>query len=173
MGRGTSAMARHAACGAGARAARTGAVAACALLVAACVGLPLKPLPPKVEIAGVRLLSLQPADLRLRVLLKVDNPNAYPLDIDGIDAVIAIHGVRLADARLPAPVSLAPSTVTGVELEMRTRLDLLANALERGDGTGRVPYEVTGTAALRDGVRLPFSRRGEMPVGDWLPGRRR
>jgi hypothetical protein len=48
-----------------------------------------------------------------------------------------------------------------------------AGVLERRDGSGRVPYEVTGIAVLRDGARLPFARRGEMPVGDWLQGRRR
>jgi hypothetical protein len=150
-----------------------GAMVACALLIAACAGLPLKPLPPKVELAGVRLLSLQPSDLRLRVGLRVDNPNAYALDIASIDAVISVNGTRLADAVLPAPVSIAAAAVTGVELEMRTRLDLLAGALQPGDGSGRVPYEVTGTAVLKDGARLPFSRRGEVPVADWLQGRRR
>jgi hypothetical protein len=106
-------------------------------------------------------------------MLKVDNPNAFALDIAAIDAVIAVSGSRLAEATLTAPASLAPMAATGVELEMRTRLDLLAGALQPGDGSGRVPYEVTGTAVLKDGARLPFSRRGEMPVADWLQGRRR
>jgi hypothetical protein len=36
-----------------------------------------------------------------------------------------------------------------------------------------MPYDITGTAVLGNGTRLPFARRGELPVGDWLQGRRR
>ena len=173
MVRGTSVTALRSATHGGARAGRTGAVVACALLIAACAGLPLKPLPPKVELAAVRVQSLVAGDLRLAVKLDIDNPNPFALDIARIDAEINVNGTQLAVATLPAPVSVAASTTTGVELELRSRLEQLARVLERADGSGRMPYEVTGTAVLGDGTRLPFARRGELPVGDWLQGRRR
>lgn len=173
MVRGTSVTTlRSAICG-GARAGRTGAAVACALLIAACAGLPLKPLPPKVELVGVRIQSLAAPELRLLVRLDVDNPNPFALDVARIDAEVNVNGTQLAVATLPAPVSVAASTTTGVELELRSRLDQLARALERADGSGRMPYALTGTAVLGDGTRLPFARRGELPVGDWLQGRRR
>ena len=149
------------------------AVVACALLFAGCEGLPTKPLPPKVELAGVRVLSLAPSDLRLAVALRVDNPNAFALDVATIDAEIGVNGVKLADAKLPAPVSIAAAATTPVLLEMRSRVKDLAQVLGHADGSGRMPYEMTGTAVLGNGTRLPFSRRGELPVGDWLQGRPR
>jgi hypothetical protein len=84
-----------------------------------------------------------------------------------------VNGVQLAVATLPAPVSVAAATKTGVLLELHSRLEQLARVLERVDGSGRMPYAVTGTAVLGNGTRLPFARRGELPVGDWLQGRRR
>ena len=37
--------------------------------------------------------------------------------------------------------------------------------------TGNVT--ITGIAVVQDNARLPFRRRGELPVADWLPGARR
>jgi LEA14-like dessication related protein len=144
-----------------------------ALLVAGCGGLPTKPLPPKVALAGVRVVSLQPAELRLAVTLRIDNPNAFALDVAAIDAEIGVNGVRLAGAKLPEPVSIAAAATTPVQLELRSRVRDLAQVLERADGSGRMTYEITGTAVLGDGTRLPFARRGDLPVGDWLQGRPR
>jgi LEA14-like dessication related protein len=160
--------------GAIARGTRIGSAAAvCVLLLAGCAGLPGKPLPPKVELVGVRVQSVAAGDLRLAVKLDVDNPNPFALDIARIDAEINVNGTQLAAATLPAPVSIAAAATTAVDLELRSRLDQLARVLERADGSGRMPYAVTGTAVLGDGTRLPFARRGELPVGNWLQGRRR
>ena len=149
------------------------AVVVFTLLLAGCAGLPAKPLPPKVELAGVRVVSLQPADLRVAVTLRIDNPNAFALDVAAIEAEIGVNGVRLAGATLPAPVSIAAVATTPVQLELHTRVRDLAQVLERADGSGRMPYDITGTAVLGNGTRLPFARRGELPVGDWLQGRPR
>jgi LEA14-like dessication related protein len=73
-----------------------------------CAGLPLKPLPPKVELAAVRVQGLAAGDLRLAVKLDVDNPNPFALDIARIDAEINVNGTQLALATLPAPVSVMP-----------------------------------------------------------------
>jgi LEA14-like dessication related protein len=153
---------------------RVSSVAAiCVLLLAACSGLPEKPLPPKVELAGVRVVSLQPSDLRLAVTLRIDNPNPFALDVAAIDAEIGVNGVRLAGAKLLEPASIAAASTTPVQLELRSRARDLAQVLERADGSGRMPYEITGTAVLGNGTALPFARRGELPVGDWLQGRPR
>jgi LEA14-like dessication related protein len=143
------------------------------LLLAGCQALPGKPVPPRVELAAVRVLSLQPTDLRLAVTLRVDNPNPFALDVAAIDAEIGVNGARFAGATLPEPVSIAASAATPVVLEMRSRVKDLAQVLERAAGTGRMPYEIAGTAVLANGTRLPFARRGELPVGDWLQGRQR
>jgi LEA14-like dessication related protein len=152
---------------------RRNAIVGCAAFLVACAFLPPRPLPPKVEFVGVRVGRLNLADLRLRMMLDVHNPNAYALRVESIDAEIAVSGVPLANASLPSAVALPPAAVTRVELDLRTGLDKLAVAIERSPGPGPVPYEITGIAVVQDGMRLPFTRRGELPVAQWLPGGRR
>lgn len=143
------------------------AVLAAALVATACV-VPVKPLSPKVTLSQVRVVRLQPPSVALRVILDVDNPNAYPLSVAELDAVLAVNGSPLADVRLPNPVTLPASAVTRADLEVTTTLDRVVEALRRGDaGAGTLPYEVTGTATLGDGLRLPFSRRGALPLPEW------
>jgi hypothetical protein len=105
-------------------------------------------------------------------MLEVGNPNTFAIDLDAIDAIVLVDGVRLATATLPAPVSLPAGTARGVELALRVRFAQLAAVLERAGGAS-FPYEVTGTAALGDGTRLPFARRGELSLGEWLQERTR
>jgi LEA14-like dessication related protein len=144
-----------------------------ALLLTACTTLPRNPLPPKVEFAGVRVALFQLGDVRLRVALDVHNPNAYALSVASIDAEIKINGVSLANAALPAPATLPAATTSRVDLELRTAIDKLVGVLDRLPQTGTVPYEISGTAVVQDGWRLPFSRRGELPAAAWTPGVRR
>jgi LEA14-like dessication related protein len=144
------------------------ALAAVALVAVACTTLPVRPLSPKVTLSQVRVVRLQPAGVALRVTLDVDNPNPYPLAVAALDAAITVNGVPLADVKLPAPVTLSASAATGVDIDVTTTLDRAIEALRRGDGgAGALPYEVTGTAMLGDGVRLPFSRRGALPLPEW------
>ncbi len=139
-----------------------------ALVAAACSVLPVKPLAPRVALAQVRVVRLQPASVALRVTLDVDNPNAYPLAVATLDAALAVNGSPLADVRLPDPVTLPASAATRVDLDVTTTLDRVIEALRRGEaGAGTLPYEVTGAATLRDGMRLPFSRRGALPLPEW------
>jgi LEA14-like dessication related protein len=148
-------------------------IAGCALLLAACGVLPTKPLPPKVELIGVRVGRLQLTDMKLQLALDVHNPNAYALSVASIDADIVVNGARLASASLPAPVTLQAAGATRVELDLRTEVDKLIGVLDRAPGSGPLAYEITGTAVVQDGLRLPFVRRGELPVAAWMPGARR
>lgn len=115
------------------------------------------------------------AGVRLSVMLAVGNPNTFAIDldaIDAIDAIVPVDGVRLATATLPAAVSLPAGTARGVELALRVRFAQLGAGQERVRGA-RFPYEVTGAAAPGDGTRLPFARRGEPSLGEWLQDRTR
>jgi LEA14-like dessication related protein len=143
-----------------------------ALLVAGCAALAPKPLPPEVELAGVRVSRLSPADTRIRVLLDVRNPNEYALGLSALDATVAIEGERFATATLPSPVTLAAATDTRVELEARTDFAAVAAAADRLARERKARYEVAGTAVVQDGLRLPFAKRGELAVGDLLGPRR-
>jgi LEA14-like dessication related protein len=149
-----------------------GFVAAALLLVAGCAALAPRPLPPKVELAGLRITRLAPADTRIRIALDVQNPNAYALAVSALDATVTVEGERFATATLASPVTLAAAADTRVELEARTDFAAVAAVADRLARERRARYEVAGSAVVQDGLKLPFAKRGELPVGDLLGARK-
>ena len=152
--------------------ARHGASLALIALAAGCAVLSPKPLPPRVTLEAVRVTRLAVTDARFTVTLAVHNPNAYDLAVNALDARLAVEGEPLLDGRLAAPAVFAAGTATRIDIEARTTLAAVAMAWERISRRPVVRYEVTGTAVVQDGLRLPFARSGELPVGDLL-GRKR
>jgi LEA14-like dessication related protein len=152
--------------------AAAGLVVAALLLVAGCAALAPRPLPPKVELAGLRVTRLAPADTRIRIALDVQNPNAYALAVSALDATVTVEGERLAIATLASPVTLAATADTRVELEARTDFAAVAAVADRVARERKARYEVAGSAVVQDGLRLPFAKRGELPVGDLLGARK-
>ena len=152
-----------------------GAVAcgALAALLAACAALAPRPLPPGVALEGVRVTRLTPQDTRLTVTLVVSNPNAYDLAVSALDASIAVDGEPLFTGTLLQPVQLAAGGDTRVQIEARTGFAAILGAIDRITRQRSVRYEVTGSAVVQDGWRLPLRRSGELPGADLLvPGRR-
>jgi LEA14-like dessication related protein len=158
------------------RSARTlpGAVAcgALAALLAGCATLAPRPLPAGVALEGVRVTRLTPQDTRLTVTLVVSNPNPYDLAVSALDASVAVDGEPLLTGTLLQPVQLAAGGDTRVQIEARTGFAAILGALDRFTRQRSVRYEVTGSAVVQDGWRLPFRRSGELPGADLLvPGR--
>jgi LEA14-like dessication related protein len=147
-------------------------VAAALLLGAGCAALAPRPLPPKVELAGLRVTRLAPADTRIRIALDVQNPNAYALAVSALDATVTVEGERFATATLASPITLAATADTRVELEARTDFAAVAAVADRVARERKARYEVAGSAVVQDGLRLPFAKRGELPVGDLLGARK-
>jgi LEA14-like dessication related protein len=143
-----------------------------ALALSGCASLGSRPLPPRVEVIGVQRAAIDARDLTLTVVLNVNNPNAYAVGIATLQAEVAIEGSRLASARLPAPVTLAPAGDTRVEIDAHADLRSAGGLLERVLRTGRIAYEITGYAVLQDGRQLDYRRQGELSAADLLGSRR-
>ena len=141
-------------------------------ILSGCAAIAPKPLPPTVQLESLRVTRLAPADTRLRVALRVRNPNAYALGLSALEATMVIEGERFATGALVEPVTIAASDEARVELEVRTDFGAVATVADRVTKERRARYEMTGTAIVQDGMRLPFAKRGELPVGD-LPGFKR
>jgi LEA14-like dessication related protein len=146
--------------------------AALIALVAACAALPQKPLPPRVALDAVRVTRITAADARFVLALAVSNPNAYDLAVSALDVDLAVDGEPLVAGSLKAPVVLAAGADTRVEIEARMTLNALAAAFDRLARRTTVRYDVKGTAVVQDGLRLAFSRSGELPAGGILGGAR-
>jgi hypothetical protein len=125
---------------------------------------------PRVGVKAVSLDRLEGADAYFTVQVDLDNPNARALAVDALDATLAIEGEPVAHATLVAPVVLPASGSASATLSARTGIDAVlratAAAMRRGAGRGggglpALRYTVDG-AAVVSGLRIPFSRGGEL-----------
>ncbi|MER3451352.1 MAG: hypothetical protein C4300_04135 [Thermus sp.] len=114
------------------------------LLLSACVF--QLPRPPEVGLEGVEVLGLSlltEPTLHLRVGLRFQNPNPYPLPLEAVGASLVLEGLEV-----PLPLTLPPGQSTAT-----LPLDLPASrALE------------AGRALLKGGARLQVKARLLQPV---------
>lgn len=136
--------------------------------LAACAAIPSRPLPPKVEVQGIRVVVAPTGEPRFRVLLDVRNPNPYDIAIATIEARIRLEDQDVAAAGLPAPVTLAGAGETQVEIEARPDFAALRTAVDRMLRKLAGHYEVMGYAIVQDGIRLDFRREGDLPLASLL-----
>jgi LEA14-like dessication related protein len=139
-----------------------------AALAAGCATLAPKPLPPQVTLDGVRVTRFTPLDTRLSIALIVHNPNTYDLVVSELQATLAVEDERLVTGTLLAPATLTAAGDARIEIEARTDFGAIAAAFDRLTRQRNVRYELSGSALVQDGLRLPFSRRGELPAGGLL-----
>lgn len=133
------------------RRALVAAASATALGLAGCAALPGSE-PPRVHVVGIERLEGEGLELRLALKLRVQNPNALPLDYDGIALDLEVNGLPLASG-----VSNAVGSVPRF-----------------GEAIVTVPVSVSLTAAVRqvlgmlDGQprgALPYVLRGRLAGG--------
>lgn len=86
----------------------TGLALVLALGAAGCAGLYRYPDPPRVALAGIRLLDLGVFEQRYLLALRVQNPNRFELPIEGMSYTLDVngaefaHGVNNRKATIPA-----------------------------------------------------------------------
>jgi LEA14-like dessication related protein len=94
--------------------------------------------------------------------MAVRNPNAFPLEVATLDYALAINDKAVAAGALPRGVALAANATTVVDADLRIDFAAFRTAMDGIVRRSTVRYELTGTAVLRDGTRLPFKRGGEI-----------
>jgi LEA14-like dessication related protein len=152
-----------------ARAQRGAAALLAALLAAGCATLTGIE-PPEVHLVGIAPLESTAFEQRLRIDLRLINPNDRPLEIDGLRFRIEVNGRRLAtvvsDERLTLPrlgdATLAVTATT-------TWLDLLNQVLGLAGGRPEsLEYRVSGRIFLAGtGGGIDFEHAGSSR--DWIP----
>ena len=147
-------------------------LAALALVLAACAGLPPRN-PPRIDIAAVQLERIEGPDAYFGVTVNLANDGDEDIVVTALDSRLAIEDENVAEATLvTAPVRIPAHGQARAELISRTGMDALlraiAAAMRRGaaiTARGARPtlrYTIEGSATLRGGYRMPFSRAGEL-----------
>jgi LEA14-like dessication related protein len=148
-----------------ARAFSAALLAAALAPLAGCVSKPVVSL----HHAEVRAASL--SGIGLEVILKVENPNAYDVQVRSVHAVVTIAGKYTLD-----PIDIAPNTWLGsnastlVSVPLSIPWTLIPALIGETLGTPEVKYHVSGTAdvtavrALKiDKNNYPIDEDGVLP----------
>ena len=148
------------------------ALAALALLLAACAGVAVRN-PPRLDVTAVALDRVEGPDAYFTVDVAFTNRVDEPIEIDALDASLSIEGEEVAQAKLvDGPVRLPPNGTANAQMSAHTGMDAVlravAAAMRRGAtllAPGAHPvlhYPLQGSATLARGGLFPFAKSGEL-----------
>lgn len=151
---------------------RFAALAAVAL--AGCASLPTNLKTPEVSFVSLRAVEASVFEQKLEVRLKVSNPNAIELPVNGLDVDMELAGEAFARG-----VS-AREFVVPANGEAEFDMNVTANAMNAllkiaGDKSGTVDYRLKGKLSTKIGLlrAIPFEESGRVPVTDLLGKKRK
>jgi LEA14-like dessication related protein len=124
---------------------------------------------PDVLVANITPLDSTPFEQRLKIDLRVRNPNDYELQVTGMDILLDLNGKRLARGLGNQAFAVPRLSDRVVTIETTTStLDVVRQVL----GLRKVQalrYEISGVLYLKDG-RLPFENSGVLVEKGELSG---
>ena len=142
-----------------------GALATSLFLLAACVQLGGGRFePPEVALESLRILRIVDAKADLTIGLRVYNPNEFPLSVDQLEFAVTIDGRNAASGHTPRVGELRAHGDASVEVAGRVDIGAVATALMTLASQVPIDYTVGGSVTLTDGTRLPFAKKGRVPV---------
>jgi LEA14-like dessication related protein len=140
-----------------------------AILLAACASWFMHGEPPEVIVTNIIPLETSAFEQRMKVDLRINNPNDYDLHVTGMDFKLDVNGKRLARglSNKDLIVPRLAMAVTSVETSTST-LDLIRQAFGMSQKQ-ELAYTITGVLHLSDG-RLPFEHAGTVLENGRLSG---
>ncbi|MBT0960881.1 LEA type 2 family protein [Denitromonas iodatirespirans] len=143
-------------------------MAAAALALAGCAGLPMNMQPPEVSVADLRLLDVGLFEQRFGLRLRVLNPNDAELPIDGLSFAIELNGKPFAKGVSNQTLTVPRLSEAMLDVEAVSSLTgLLRQFGTMAQGQERIDYRIHGTlytGRLFGGV--PFDQKGEVDFAD-------
>lgn len=126
--------------------------------------------PPQVTVAGIEPLQGQGMELRMRVKLRVQNPNDSPIDYNGVALEMEVQGKTFASGVSDASGTVPRFGESVIEVPVTVsafRMVRQAMGMMQGDGSGRITYEMKGKLSGSTFSATRFTTRGdfELPGG--------
>jgi LEA14-like dessication related protein len=137
-------------------------------VLAGCAALFPRPEPPRVTLADLRLVELKLLEQRYRLFLRVQNPNAFDLSIDGVDYELTLNEQEFGSGVSNRPVSVPAYGTEILEVDAYSTLAGLFRQLRELDPARpfTLRYRLKGHVRLSSGgPQLPFDHSGELSLG--------
>lgn len=149
---------------------RIAAVLLSAVVLAACTALTERPDPPHVTLAGLQLTDVNLFEQRYRLTLRVQNPNAVDLPVEGMSYELFVNDREFARGVSPRAVTVPAYGEALMEVDVVSSLaNVVAQLQDLGQERETISYRLEGGVSLR-GLpgKIPFSHEGDFA----LPGAR-
>ena len=140
------------------------ATVAGAVVLAGCAGMGQQVEPPEVFVVGLEPLPGGNLEQRFRIDLRLQNPNDFDLEIDGLDFHLDLNGARLTRGLSDEVVRIPRLGEAVVEVSATTTVFDLVRQLVDVPSLEGMEYEVSGRLFLSDPPRGPveFQRSGRL-----------
>jgi len=139
------------------------------LCLAGCASLrPLQIVPPEISVINIVPMSATLFEQRLRVDLRVQNPNDFNLSLAGLDFQLAVNGSELARGLSNEAVIVPHLGDSLVSVVITTTALAWIRQLRTFAATQEMNYALTGHIHLSRVGRLPFHRSGRIAPTELL-----
>ena len=146
-------------------------MAACVLAfttLVACASFGARLVAPKVTVETIAVGGVRGNDAVVTLSLRVENPNAIDLSLQSLRFGLSVNDIALTSGSTVQAETIAAGGSTRIDIETHTDINAVLKlvTLSAGHRVSSLPYALEGEAIVQNGIRLPFARRGDMP----LPG---
>ena len=139
-----------------------------AAALAGCSGMPLRPDPPIISLAGLSPIEIGLFEQRYLVRLRIQNPNSYALPIARVSYKIEINDREFAHGVSRKGVTIPRQGEGVLELEVVSNLQALLaqlNSLMGAESPG-LSYRLSGDISLVNrAFKIPFEREDTVYLG--------
>jgi LEA14-like dessication related protein len=134
--------------------------------LAACASLGTRLAAPKVSVERIAVGGIRGGDAMVTLSLRLENPNESDLTLHSLRFGLSINDVALTSGATAQGETIVAGGSAVIELETRTNMNAVLQVIALSAG-GRKPslqYALDGEVVVQNGVRLPFARRGDIPL---------
>jgi LEA14-like dessication related protein len=134
--------------------------------LAACASFGTRLAPPKVTVEGIAVGGIRGSDAMVTLSLRLENPNAADLMLQSLRFGLSINDIGLTSGATARVETIPAGGSALIELETRTNINAVLQviALSASGRMSSLQYALDGEAVVQNGVRLPFARRGDIPL---------
>lgn len=134
--------------------------------LAACAGFGVHLAAPKVSVEAISLGGIRGNDAVVTLSLRVENPNALELSLQSLRFALSVNDLALTTGTTVQPETIAAGGSTTIDIETHTDINAVLRliALSANRRVASLQYALEGVAIVQNGIRLPFTRRGDVPL---------
>src|SRR5450631_332709 len=135
-------------------------------LLAACASIGGRVAPPRITVEGIAVGGVQGTDAIVTLSLRIENPNGTELMLHSLRFGLSINDLALTSGTTVRSETIPAGGSAVIEVETRTNINAVLQliALSASRRTPSLQYSLDGEAIVQNDVRLPFARRGDIPL---------